>query len=394
MTLALGLVALCAGTALYAYLGYPLALRLLAAVRRAPPLPDGDPEQWPEVSVSLPVYNEEAVIADTLDALLALDYPPERLQVVVISDASTDRTEAIVRGYADRGVRLIRLEERGGKTAAENAAVPHLRGSLVVSTDATIRILPGSLKRLVRVFQDPEIGIASGRDRSVARAGGDPVAGESRYVRYEMWVRELETRVGSIVGASGCFYAARRDLHRRLVPEELSRDFIAALRATQSGYRAVSVPDAVALVPRARSLESEFQRKVRTMARGLDSLWFSRAALDPRRTGGFAWMLASHKLARWMVPATLPGALAGLAWLSVAGSALATWALAAAGAIAGLGAASLVWPASRPAPRPLALCGYLVVGTAAGLVAWIKAVLRERKPIWEPTRRESPAPGG
>lgn len=390
--LALLLVALCAGTALYAYLGYPLALWLLGTLRPAPELPAEDPVEWPAVSVSLPVHNEAGVIAETLESLLALDYPADRLQIVVVSDASTDRTDEIVRSYLDRGVELVRLEERGGKTAAENAAVPHLAGSIVVSTDATIRILPRSLKELVRVFQDPEIGIASGHDRSVARSDEDPVLGESRYVRYEMWVRELETRVGSIVGASGCFYAARRALHQHLVPEELSRDFIAALRATQKGYRAVSVPDAVALVPRARSLGSEFRRKVRTMARGLDSLWFARGALSPFRTGSYAWMLASHKLARWLVPATVPGALLGLGWLAADGSVAARVALGAAAAVAALGTSALSRSEGESVSAPLAWCGYVVVAIAAGVTAWSKALARERKPIWEPTRRGSPAP--
>lgn len=386
--LAVALVAICGGTAIYAYLGYPLVLWLLATLRPTRELPSDDPEEWPMVSVSLPAYNEEAVIGDTLDSLLALDYPSDRLQVIVISDASTDRTDEIVRTYADRGVRLLRLHERGGKTAAENAAVPHLEGSIVVSTDATIRVLPGSLKKLVRVFQDPSVGVASGRDRSVARVSRDPVSSESRYVSYEMWVRELETRAGTIVGASGCFYATRPELHQRLVPEELSRDFMSALHARKRGYRTVSVADAVALVPRARSLRAEFRRKARTMARGLDSLWFERGMLAPWRWGRFAWMLASHKLARWLVPLLAPLALAALAWLASQGSALAGSALAAVAVATLLTVAGLFWPEDRALPGIVSVSAYGVLGLAAGVAAWWKAFTRERQPVWEPTRRD------
>lgn len=391
VAVATALVALCAGSVLYAYVAYPALLKLLVVTGDAYELPDEDPEEWPLVSVSLPAYNEEAVIADTLDNLLSLDYPDDRLQIVVVSDASTDRTDEIVRSYADRGVELVRLEERAGKTAAENAAVPRLRGSIVVNTDASTQIVPGSLKPMVRTFRDPSVGIASGRDRSVGPDDVDPLEGEARYVGYEMAVRDLETRLGTLVGASGCFYAARRELHKELVPEELSRDFIAALHAREEGYRAVSVPDAVALVPRATSLRAEYRRKLRTMARGLDSLWFKREMLDPFRYGRFAWMLASHKLARWMVPATLPAALAGLAALALAGSGIALGGLAASAVLGVLTVTAVTWPEDRPMPAPVSVAGYVGVGLTAGMGAWTKALVRERNPVWEPTRRESGA---
>ena len=388
-TISVVLVALCAGIFLYAYLGYPALLKTATVLGDEYRLPGEDPEEWPVVSVSLPAYNEEAVIADTLDNLLELDYPEGKLQIVVVSDASTDRTEEIVRSYADRGVELVRLEERGGKTAAENAAVEYLRGDIVINTDASTRIVAGSLKPMLRTFRDPTVGVASGRDRSVGPDGVDPLQGESSYVGYEMWVRDLETRAGGLIGASGCFYAVRKELHKELVPEELSRDFIAALNAHEAGFRAVTVPEAVALVPRATSLAAEYRRKVRTMARGLDSLFFKRELLNPLHHGRFAWMLASHKLARWLVPLTLPGALAGLAALALAGQPLAVAGLGAA-ALTGAGtAAALLWPDDRAMPRPVALAGYAGVGLSAGMVAWIKALARERKPVWEPTRRDA-----
>ena len=155
--LAILLALLPAVLALWAYVGYPLLLWLLtlAGGRR---VIRTDPAEWPTVSFSLPARNEEKNIRATLDALLAIDYPRDRIQVVVGSDASTDRTEAIVLEYADRGVELVRLDLRAGKTAVENSLVPYLRGDLVVNTDATIRILPGALKPLVRAFQ----GLATG----------------------------------------------------------------------------------------------------------------------------------------------------------------------------------------------------------------------------------------
>ncbi len=368
----------------YTYIGYPLLLRLLT-VGRGSRLPATDPDPWPVVSISLPAYNEEASIGRTIESLLALDYPPDRRQIVVVSDASTDRTDEIVRSYADRGVELVRMPERGGKTAAENTAAAMLRGDIVVNTDATIRILPGALKPLVRAFQDPTIGVASGRDMSVGDVTSDANSGESGYVGYEMYVRDLETQFGSIIGASGCFYAIRRELHQALFPEALSRDFASALISREHGLRAVSVQDAVCLVPRAPSLQVEFRRKVRTMARGLDTLWYKRHLLNPFRFGRFAWMLASHKLARWLVFLTLPLALLGLfIWSLESLAGKVALGLAALGALAGV--AGVRWPTSPP-PRLLGLAGFILASHVAGFLAWLKALRGERNPIWEPTRR-------
>lgn len=378
------LVSLPVGVALYAYLGYPALLRLLALRHRA--RPPEEPDEWPLVSVSLPAYNEEATIRDTLDAWMAVDYPRERLQILIVSDASTDRTDEIVRSYAPRGVELLRLDERSGKTGAENAAAPHLRGEIIINTDASIRVLPDSVKPLVRAFGDPSVGVASGRDVSVGTEKSVDNAGESGYVGYEMWVRRLETRTGGIIGASGCFYAIRAALHRAPLPAHLSRDFASALIARERGYRAVSVDEAVCLVPRTASLRAEFRRKVRTMARGLETLWHKRHLLNPVRHGRFAWKLISHKLCRWLVSLLLPLGLLGLALLS-ARSILAAILLAACVAGLALAAAGLAWPEGRRRPRLLALGAYALAANLAALVGWKTALRGQKHGIWEPTRR-------
>jgi cellulose synthase/poly-beta-1,6-N-acetylglucosamine synthase-like glycosyltransferase len=374
---------------LYAYAGYPALLWLLAQLRR-PRVPPADPAVWPTVSFSLPAYNEEASIAATLERILAVDYPADRRQLLVVSDASTDRTDEIVRGFAARGVELLRMPERRGKTAAENAAGPHLTGDIVVNTDASVRIHPDALKPLIRQFTDPAVGLASGRDVSVTRVERDVNVGESGYVGYEMWVRDLETRVGSIVGASGCFYAIRRELHLTLVPEALSRDFAAALIAREYDLRAVSVSDAVCFVPRIASIRREYRRKVRTMTRGLETLWFKRHLLNPLTGSVFSWSLVSHKLVRWLVPWAF--LTAGLALLVLApGAWWAAVALAGGLAVLGLGVVGWWWPEDRPAPRLTSVCAYFVSGMVAAIVAWVNALSGEMNPVWEPTRRD-PSP--
>jgi cellulose synthase/poly-beta-1,6-N-acetylglucosamine synthase-like glycosyltransferase len=205
-----------------------------------------------------------------------------------------------------------------------------------------------------------------------------------------MWLRSLETRVGSIVGASGCFYAIRRPLVSALFPEALSRDFASPLRARASGYRTVSVDEAVCFVPRTVSLRSEFRRKIRTMARGLETLWYLRAIMNPFRYGLFAWMLISHKLCRWLVHLALPLALVGLALLAPV-SRLASVALLLTAVVLAAGTFALSWREDQRLPLPLAMAGFFVAVNVAALAAWGKALRGERNPIWEPTRRPDDA---
>jgi cellulose synthase/poly-beta-1,6-N-acetylglucosamine synthase-like glycosyltransferase len=370
----------------FAYFGYPAILWAVSRLKPSPREPPA-PRVWPAITITVPCYNEARSIAATIESLLALDYPADRRHILIISDASTDGTDAIVRSYADRGVELLRLPRRSGKTAAENAAAAHLRGEIVVNTDATIRILPGALKELVGAFRAPTVGVASGRDVSVGSVESAGNRGESGYVGYEMWIRSLETRVGTIVGASGCFFATRRELYARDFPEALSRDFASCLIAREQGYRAVSVDAACALVPRASSLHAEYRRKIRTMARGLGTLHYKRHLLNPFRYGAFSLMLFSHKLCRWLFQLTLPLLALGAILLAVESPWLAPWLLAGALLVGGIAAVAWWWPEGRPMPVLLSAPGYFVWSNVAGLVAWLRFFRGQYQAVWEPTRR-------
>ena len=366
-----------------AYAGYPLLLYLWPKPKRATPEPRSD---WPLLTICVPVHNEERVVAETLDQLLSSDYPADRRRVLVISDASTDQTDAVVESYRDRGVTLVRLPRRGGKTAAENEAGRNLVGDIVVNMDASVKTPPGALKALVRAFDDPSVGVASGRDISVGDRAREANVDESHYVGYEMWVRRLETECGTIVGASGCFYAIRRDLFDSIFPEALSRDFASPLIAREMGYRSVSVEDAICYIGRTRSLRAEYRRKVRTMTRGLETLWFKRRLLNPFRYGRFAIFLIGHKLLRWLVFPSLLLAFVGLIMLALSSP----WGVLLGGVVlAGVvvGWLGYAWPQGRSAPRLLMLAGFAVSTNAAGLEAWLRALRGELNPIWEPTRR-------
>lgn len=377
----------------YAYIGYPLLLRAVTAVRGSYRPPPATSDGWPGVSITVPMYNEEDEAAALVESLLALDYPPDRRQIVIVSDASTDRTDEIVAGYADRGVELVRQSVRGGKTAAENAASRLLRSEIVVNTDASVRVRPDALKRLVAPFADPSVGLTTGRDVSVARVDGDGNVGESGYVGYEMWIRDLETGLGGIVGASGSLYAIRQHLHRIPVPESLSRDFSAALKCEEHGLRAISVPEAVCIVPRTPSLHREYRRKVRTMTRGMQTLLHRRALLNPFRHGLFAWKLFSHKVCRWAAPWAALLGFVGLVLLAPAHG----WArlLVLAGSIvASLGAVGWYLGDGRPLPGWIQVPAFVLVGNVAAMHAAIRAVAGIGDPTWEPTRRGSEGKAG
>jgi len=392
---AMGLVVVLAGVlfVLYTYVGYPLILWLFGLFRKRPVTAGSEPGKWPSVSISVPAHNEEEQIEGLIRNLLDLDYPRDRIQILIVSDASTDRTDEIVRSFADEGVELLRIPVRGGKTGAENAATEHLRGEVIVNTDASIRIAPGALKPLVAAFQDPMVGLASGRDASVGPGQSHGNVGESGYVGYEMAVRDLETRVSGIVGASGSLYAIRPELHRVPLPDSLSRDFAAALLTRERGYRAVSVPGAVCLVPRTSSLGNEFRRKVRTVARGMDTLAFKRNLLNPFRFGHFSWMLFSHKVCRWALPWIAGAVFLALGLLSPRSPlAMALFLL----GFLLLLLAGVGWILSDrfPIPRFLSIPAFLLAGNLAAMAAFVRFLRGDSSGIWEPTRRGSFERGG
>jgi hypothetical protein len=205
-----------------------------------------------------------------------------------------------------------------------------------------------------------------------------------------MWVRDLETRLGSIVGASGCFYGARRSVHGKPLPPALSWDFASALNARLQGYRSVSVSDAICIVPRAREIRSEVTRKVRTMARGIGTLFYFRALMNPFRYGAFSFMLISHKLLRWLPYLLGPAAYAALWYLAVHGVA-ARIVLAIVTIGLGTGFVGIRTRSSKPT-RLVALAGFLVAACSAGFLAWVAVIRDAQLATWEPTRRPEVQP--
>jgi cellulose synthase/poly-beta-1,6-N-acetylglucosamine synthase-like glycosyltransferase len=285
----------------YVYAGYPLLLWLLRTLRGLRPVAVADIE--PPVTLVISAYNEEAVIGAKLDNSLALDYPRQRLQVMVVSDACGDRTDDIVRSYADRGVTLLAMSERGGKTLGLNAAVAAATGEIIVFSDANAMYGRDVVRMLVRNFADAEVGAAVGESTYV-----DPEVESERseglYWRYETAIKRLESEVGSVVGGDGAIYAVRRALYQPMRADALS-DFVNPLQVVRGGHRCVYEPAARSYERAADDFGKEFRRKVRIVNRAWRALWRLRDLMNPWRHGLFAWQLFSHKLLRWLVPALL-----------------------------------------------------------------------------------------
>ncbi|MBI2505766.1 MAG: glycosyltransferase family 2 protein [Candidatus Latescibacteria bacterium] len=290
----------------YTYLLYPVLLWLLTFWRRPPVYPELG--ELPAVSLIISAYNEAAVIGEKLENSLALEYPPRKLQIIVISDGSQDGTDLIVGRYRGRGVLLHRMEPRSGKTAAQNAGVRLASGEVLVFTDANSLYTPTALVELMRPFGDPAVGCVCGELEYLNPGGEGAGKGEGFYWRYEQFLKNRESQWCSLVGANGAIYALRRELFDELAPEIIS-DFVMPLRVWRKGFKVVYAPRARALEHSGKSFREEFRRRTRIIARSLHGLRSEAGVLNPFIHPGFALQVFSHKVLRWLVPLFLLCAL-------------------------------------------------------------------------------------
>lgn len=377
------------GIAGWTYVLFPACLWLRARLR---PRPHLEGHATPSVSLVICAYNEAASIGARLENALALDHPPDRLEIVVASDGSTDGTDEIVRGFAPRGVRLLALP-RQGKIPALNAAVASARGELLVFSDANSIYERGALRALLRPFADPSVGGVAG-DQRYLRAGQTPDGGEGEraYWDFDRLLKRWQSAAGSVTSSTGAIHAVRRELFRS-VPSGVTDDFWISTNVVARGYRLVFASDAAAWEPATPASGSEFHRKVRVITRGLRGVWLMRELLDPRRHGFYSLQLFSHKVLRRLAILPMAAILLATPWLWDAGALYRGAALlqgvfylsAALGLLLPTLAASAPgW--ARRAVKLLALPAFFCMANAAAGLAALNVVRGHRIDSWEPQR--------
>lgn len=370
----------------YVYAGYPLILQLLVWIRGARPVRRGS--ALPRVSLVISAYNEADVIREKIENALALDYPKGLLEIVVVSDASSDGTDEIVQAYAARGVRLLRQEERRGKTAGLNAVVPTLSGGIAVFSDANAMYEADAARKLVRNFEDPEVGCVTGEARYLKGDRSAADVTERAYWNYEIWIKRLETSVGSMVGGDGAIYAIRKALWQPL-PDNAINDFLNPLQIVAAGWRGVYEPEAICYEATAAGIRREWRRRVRIVSRSWRAVFQAPGVLNPSRVGFFAFCLLSHKVLRWFSGLFL-GVMAAAALGMVAAARPHALATSGAAAIA----AVLVFAMALSLPWGRRACGfvlYFLAINAASFVGVVRGTFGSVSGVWTTPRAETHA---
>lgn len=367
----------------YTYIGYPLVMLILSLVF-GKDIDRG--EIQPEVIVIIPVHNEEQQIRAKIQNCLSFDYPKDKLRIVVASDASTDGTEEIVRSFDSNQVQFVNLPFRGGKVTAQNYAVQRCESEIIIFTDVAITTRPDCVQLIVQNFHDPKIGVVSCRDVII---GGEPQQrGEKSYILYDMMVRKYASRVGSIIGVTGGFYAVRKEIARGGWNPAFPPDFYVAIRCIKRGLRVVEDPRVKAYYKTAAKEWDELQRKVRTISRGMQGLFAvsNRSLLNPIKYGIVSLELISHKLFRWMTPFFLIGLFFSnlvildeslFALISLIPQ-LALWTLA---------PLSFFTPEETKKNMVFKLANYFAIAVLAILKSWGELILGRQYVMWQPTKR-------
>jgi cellulose synthase/poly-beta-1,6-N-acetylglucosamine synthase-like glycosyltransferase len=371
----------------YAYAGFPMLLLLLARLhRKGSRLADAP--STPAVTVIIPAYNEERHIEARIRNVLDSDYPPNLLDIVIVSDASTDGTNAIARRYVGERVRLIVQERRSGKTAGLNQAVRGATGDLIVFTDANAEYQSDGIRRLAAPFADPRVGMVSGYTRYTLTASGEVADATNAYTSLERLIKRTETLWGACVGADGAIFAMRRSLFRPLRHDDIN-DLVLPLTVIEQGFRCVLAEDAYCSERPGENLENEFRRQSRITNRSLRAIFRRRHLLNPITHPSFSFFLWSHKVFRFLAPVALSLSVAALVPLAIQNPAYLAMAVGVA-----VGATAVVVARAVPAVlasesalvRPLHLATVFVAMNVGMLHGWWKFLSGRTDVMWQPER--------
>lgn len=369
------------GVIAYVYAGYPMLVFLLS---RLAPRRVLKAEFEPSISFVITAFNEERHIREKLGNTLLLDYPREKLEIIVASDCSTDATDRIVSEYEDRGVRLVRQGERRGKTSAQNLAVEHATGEIVHFSDATSMYRPDALRQLVVNFADESVGCVAGKLIYADPANSAVGSAAKSYWGYETFLKESESLACSLIGVSGCIYAVRRLNYVPMYPEACS-DFLIATLIYKQGHRTVYEPRAVCTEETNRQSREEMKMRVRVISQTFTDLWRNRGMLNPLRSGFYAVQLISHKVLRYGVPLFITSAFLSSGYLALNSS---LFLIVFAVQIAFFAVALLAFMLEKLGIKagPLSIPLYFILTNVASIAGFLQFLRGERYTSWEPIR--------
>lgn len=366
----------------YVYVGYPLLVYVMSLLF---PRNVNHGEIEPNVTVLITAFNEEDSIREKLENTLRIDYPADKLEILVASDGSTDRTDEIAGAFASRGVKLFRQEGRVGKTTTQNNAVEQATGEIILFSDATTAYREDVFKHLLPAFADQSIGCVAGRLIYVDDESTTVGHGARSYWNYETFIKIAESRTCSLIGASGCLYAVRKSVYEPMYAEACS-DFLICTSIYRQGLRSVFAPDAVCFENTNRRAADELKMRVRVISQTFTDLWRNRDMLNPLKSGFFAIELVSHKVLRYAVPFILLAFFVA----SIALAASSTfYAAALAVHILFYSMALIGWLLERAGRRlyVLAMPLYFVLANLASVVGFYKFLRGETYARWEPIRQ-------
>ncbi len=367
----------------YVFIGYPVFISCLG--KFFPRSRVRDESFQPMVTLIISAYNEEEVIREKILNSLELSYPKEKLEIIVVSDASTDRTDDIVREFEAQGVFLKRMSQRGGKTLGLNSAVPEAGGEIIVFSDANAMYEDNAVGKLVRNFKDHRVGCVTGDSLYVNLEGSRVGGNEKSYWDYDRFLKVMETKVGSMVGSDGALFAIRKSLYAPLDFDDIN-DFVLPLKIVSNGYDCIFEQEAICKESATTYLEEEFRRKVRVVNRSWNGFWKVKKLLNPFRYGWFSVQLFSHKLLRWLVPIPLVLIFFSSIWLvnhhwfyfaavivQVVGYAL--------------GGYGILQEIRRMPNNWLSFPAYFLTVMVASVIGIVKSIQGERITVWNPERK-------
>lgn len=368
----------------YTYIGYPLLVFLVSMLFPRRVKKD---EFEPNVTIIITAYNEEIDIKAKLENTLALEYPKEKLEILVASDCSTDKTDEIVLEFEPYGVRLYRQPERFGKTLAQNAAVELAQNEIILFSDATTLYKPNVLREMMPNFADEKTGCVAGKLIYVDPVNTGVGQGARSYWSYETFLKTHESRACSLIGASGCLYAVRRSAYVPMYAEACS-DFLIVTKVMEQGLRTVYEPKAVCVEETNRSTDKELKMRVRVIAQTFTDLWRHKRMMNPFVSGFYSIELISHKLMRYFVPFMLIGIF--VSSLILRRSSI-LFELILLGQIVFYALALFSFSLERLGlnVKLLSLPQYFVLTNVASVIALYKTLRGERIARWEPIRESS-----